>query len=105
MNTKTSVVFGTITIAAAVLLFAAGPAVANHKAWAYGCGGGWRHHFYSGFGNGPYSSGGSGGNGPYNVGYGGNGPYSSGGSGGNGPYNVGYGGNGPYSSGGSGGWY
>lgn len=80
MNTKTSVVFGTITIAAAVLLFAAGPAVATHKAWAYGCGGGWRHHFYSG--NGPYSSGGSGGNGPYNVGYGGNGPNSSGGSGG-----------------------
>jgi hypothetical protein len=94
MNTKTSVVFGIITIAAAVLLFAAGPVVATYQAWACGFGGwGMRPHFYGGFGNGPYSSGGNGGNGPY----------SSGGNGGNGPYSVGYGGNGPYSSGGNGG--
>jgi len=83
MNTKTSVVFGIITIAAAVLLFAAGPVVATFQAWACGFGGwGMRPHFYGGFGNGPYSSGGYGGNGPYSVGYGGNGPYTSGGYGG-----------------------
>jgi hypothetical protein len=85
MNTKTSVVFGIITIAAAVLLFAAGSVVATYQAWACGgWGGGWRPHFYGGFGNGPSSSVGYGGNGPSSsVGYGGNGPSSS----------VGYGGN------------
>jgi len=85
LNTKTSVEFNIITIAAAVLLFAAGPLVATYQAWACGFGGwggGWRPHFYGGFGNGPYS-GGYGGNGPYSGGYGGNGPYS-GGYGGNG---------------------
>jgi hypothetical protein len=39
MDTKTSVVFGIIAIAVAVLLFAAGPIVSTHQALA--CGGGW----------------------------------------------------------------
>ncbi|MGB8933506.1 MAG: hypothetical protein WCC17_00195 [Candidatus Nitrosopolaris sp.] len=38
MNTKTSVVFSIIAIAAAVLLFAAGPVVSTHQAWAWGGG-------------------------------------------------------------------
>jgi hypothetical protein len=38
MNTKTSVVFSIIAIAAAVLLFAAGPVVATHQALAWGGG-------------------------------------------------------------------
>ncbi len=38
MNTKTSVVFSIIAIAAAVLLFAAGPVVATHQVWAWGGG-------------------------------------------------------------------
>ena len=42
MNTKTSVVFGIIAVAAAVLLFAAGPIVSTHQALAWGGGfGGW----------------------------------------------------------------
>ncbi len=93
MNTRISTVLAITGIIAAILLFADGPIVTT-QAWAYGfggCGGGWRHHFYGGFGNGPYN-GGNGGNGPYN-----------GGNGGNGPYNGGNGGNGPYSGGG--GWY
>jgi hypothetical protein len=40
MNTKTSVVFGIIAVAAAVLLFAAGPIVSTHQALAWGGGGG-----------------------------------------------------------------
>ncbi|MGB6532491.1 MAG: hypothetical protein WBF33_30700 [Candidatus Nitrosopolaris sp.] len=35
---KTSVVFSIIAIAAAVLLFAAGPVVSTHQAWAWGGG-------------------------------------------------------------------
>ena len=38
MNTKTSVVFGIIAVAAAVLLFAAGPIVSTHQALAWGGG-------------------------------------------------------------------
>jgi len=47
MNTKTSVVFGIIAVAAAVLLFAAGPIVSTHQAlaWVGGWGGG-----FGGFG-------------------------------------------------------
>ncbi|HXX95631.1 MAG TPA: hypothetical protein VEL11_00755 [Candidatus Bathyarchaeia archaeon] len=42
MNTKTSVVFSIIAVAAAVLLFAAGPIVSTHQALAWGGGfGGW----------------------------------------------------------------
>ncbi|MGB8936645.1 MAG: hypothetical protein WCC17_16250 [Candidatus Nitrosopolaris sp.] len=66
MHTKTSIVFGIIAIASAVL-FAVGPA--THQAWACGfggcgCGGscstfgGWGTYTYGGFG---VSSGGSGG--------------------------------------------
>ena len=65
MHTKTSLVFGIIAIAAAILLFAAGPA--THQVWACGgggcgCGGscftfgGWGTYTYGGFG---VSSGGS----------------------------------------------
>jgi hypothetical protein len=70
MNTKTSIVFNIITIAAAVLLFAAGPVVATHQAWACGFGG-WRPHFYGGYGG--YSNNGfGGGSGGYsNNGFGG----------------------------------
>jgi hypothetical protein len=38
MNTKTSVVFSIIAVAAAVLLFAAGPIVSTHQALAWGGG-------------------------------------------------------------------
>jgi hypothetical protein len=46
MNARTNIVFSIIAIAAAVLLFAAGPIVATHQAHAFGgwggCGGwGW----------------------------------------------------------------
>jgi hypothetical protein len=44
MNTKISVVFSIVAIAAAVLLFAAGPVVSTHQAYAQfwgGWGGGW----------------------------------------------------------------
>ena len=43
MNTRISVVFSTIAIVAAVLLFAAGPIVSTHQAlaWGGGWGGGW----------------------------------------------------------------
>jgi len=41
MNIKTDVVFGIIAIAAAVILFAAGPLVATHQAHAQFWGGGW----------------------------------------------------------------
>ncbi|MGA9149673.1 MAG: hypothetical protein WBZ36_03765 [Candidatus Nitrosopolaris sp.] len=52
MNTKKSMVFSIITIAAAVSLFAAGPVVATYQAWACGFGG-WRPHFYGGYGGYP----------------------------------------------------
>jgi hypothetical protein len=39
MNTKISVMFSMIAIVAAVLLFAAGPLVTTHQAYAWG--GGW----------------------------------------------------------------
>jgi hypothetical protein len=45
MNTKTSVVFSIIAVAAAVLLFAAGPIVSTHQALAWGGYGG-----FGGFG-------------------------------------------------------
>jgi hypothetical protein len=45
MNTKTSVVFSIIAIAAAVLLFAAAPIVSTHQALAWGGFGG-----FGGFG-------------------------------------------------------
>jgi hypothetical protein len=52
MNMKTSIVFSSITIAAAAaLLFAAGPVVATHQAWACGWGGGWRPYSYGGWGS------------------------------------------------------
>jgi len=41
MNIKTNVVFSIIAIAAAVILFAAGPLVATHQAHAQWWGGGW----------------------------------------------------------------
>jgi hypothetical protein len=41
MNIKTNVVFGIIALAAAVILFAAGPLVATHQAHAQFWGGGW----------------------------------------------------------------
>ncbi len=55
MNTKISVVFSIIAIAAAVLLFAAGPLVTTHQAYACGWGGGcftyggWSIYSYGGF--------------------------------------------------------
>jgi hypothetical protein len=49
MHTKTGIVFSIITIAAAVLLFAAGPVVAIHQAFAYGHGG-FGHGGYGGNG-------------------------------------------------------
>jgi len=58
MHTKISVVFSIIALAAAVLLFAAGPVVANHQAyacwgggWGGGCitYGGWGTYSYGGF--------------------------------------------------------
>lgn len=59
MHTKTSVVISIIALAAAVLLFAAGPIVANHQAWACGGGwGGWGCYTYGGWGS--YSYGGFG---------------------------------------------
>ncbi|MGC2569888.1 MAG: hypothetical protein WA364_00135 [Candidatus Nitrosopolaris sp.] len=59
MDTKKSLVFGIIAIAAAILLFAAGPAM--HQVWACGSGscgcggscftfGGWGTYTYGGFG-------------------------------------------------------
>ena len=45
MDTKTSVMFSTISIVAAVLLFAAGRIVATYQAWA--CGG--VAGYYAGF--------------------------------------------------------
>jgi hypothetical protein len=74
MHTKTGIVFGIVTIAAAVLLFAAGPVVAFHQAWACGFGG-WRPHFYGGY---PAYSGGSGGYPAYSGGSGGYPAYSGG---------------------------
>jgi hypothetical protein len=68
MHTKTSIVFSIITIAAAVLLFAAGPVIATHQVWACGFGG-WRPHFYGGYPAG-YSNNGMGG---YPAGYSNNG--------------------------------
>jgi hypothetical protein len=47
MNTKTSIVFSIIAVAAAVLLFAAGPIVSTHQAMAWGGFGG-----FGGFGGG-----------------------------------------------------
>jgi hypothetical protein len=38
MNTKTGVMFSIIAVAAAVLLFAAGPIVSTHQALAWGGG-------------------------------------------------------------------
>lgn len=62
MNTKTGVAFSIIAIVAAVLLFAAGPIVSPHQAWAcggyYGCGCGGGGYGYGGTGF--YSYGGSG---------------------------------------------
>jgi hypothetical protein len=64
MDTKISIVFSFIAIAAAVLLFSAGPLVATHQAFAYGHGGygGYGHGGYGGYGpsmapcgGGPYS--------------------------------------------------
>ena len=50
MNTKTSVVFGIIAVAAAVLLFAAGPIVSTHQALAWGGGFGGGFGGFGGFG-------------------------------------------------------
>jgi hypothetical protein len=36
MDTKISLVFGIIGVVAAILVFAAGPIVAPHQAWAWG---------------------------------------------------------------------
>ena len=86
MDTKISIVFSFIAIAAAVLLFAAGPLVATHQVFAYGHGG------YGGYG---YGHGGYGGYGYGHGGYGGYG-YGGYGNGGNGPSMAPCGG-GPYS--------
>ncbi|MGC2682710.1 MAG: hypothetical protein WA323_12650 [Candidatus Nitrosopolaris sp.] len=40
MNTKTTVMFSIVAIAAVLVLFAAGPLVTTHQAYAWG-GGGW----------------------------------------------------------------
>jgi hypothetical protein len=56
MDTKTSLVFGIIAVAAAVLLFAAIPGVTTHQAWA--CGGWWGGGCFSYGGWGTYSYGG-----------------------------------------------
>jgi hypothetical protein len=61
MHTKTSVVLSIIALVAGVLLFAAGPIAANHKAWAcggWGGWGGWGCYTYGGWGS--YSYGGFG---------------------------------------------
>jgi len=55
MNAKISMVFSIVAIAAAVLLFAAGPLVTTHQAnacWGGGCFtyGGWGTYTYGGFG-------------------------------------------------------
>ena len=62
MNTRLILVFGVISVVAAILLFAAVPIVATHQAWAcdgWGGGcftyGGWGTYTYGGFG---FSSGG-----------------------------------------------
>ncbi|MGB6592157.1 MAG: hypothetical protein WBE68_11685 [Candidatus Nitrosopolaris sp.] len=84
MDTKISIVFSFIAIAAAVLLFAAGPLVATYQVFAYGHGG------YGGYGHGGYGGYGGYGNGG-NGGYGG---YGNGGNGhsmapcGGGPYSI-----------------
>jgi len=57
MNTRLLFVFGIIGVVAAILLFAAGPIIATHRAWACGgwnggcftCGG-WGTYTYGGFG-------------------------------------------------------
>ena len=56
MDTKTSLVFGIIAVAAAVLLFAAIPGVTTHQAWA--CGGWWGGGCFTYGGWGTYSYGG-----------------------------------------------
>jgi len=67
MNTRLLLVFGIVSVVAAILLFAAGPLIATYQAFAYGHGG------YGGYGHGGY--GGYGGNGPSMAPCGG-GPYS-----------------------------
>jgi hypothetical protein len=82
MDTKISIVFSSIAIAAAVLLFPAGPLVTTYQAFAYGHGGygGYGHGGYGGYGG--YGHGGYGGYG----GYGGNGPSMA--PCGGGPYSI-----------------
>jgi hypothetical protein len=46
MNSKTTVTFGTIAIAAVALLFASGPITGNQQAFAYYYGGYDFHHPY-----------------------------------------------------------
>jgi hypothetical protein len=75
MDTKISIVFSFIAIAAAVLLFAACPLVATQQAFAYGHGGygGYGHGGYGGYGHGGYGGYGHGpsmapcGGGPYSI--------------------------------------
>jgi uncharacterized membrane protein YgcG len=92
MDSKTSITFSTMAIAAVAILFALGPIIVN-QAFAYGgvvgyCSYGGvvgygsytgyvgyhhhhhhhHHHYYGG--NGPYGGGYGGGNGPYGGGYG-----------------------------------
>ncbi|MGB6527769.1 MAG: hypothetical protein WBF33_06645 [Candidatus Nitrosopolaris sp.] len=74
MDTKISIVFSFIAIAAAVLLFAAGPLVATYQVFAYGHGGyGNGGYGNGGYGNGGYGNGGNGhsmapcGGGPYSI--------------------------------------
>jgi hypothetical protein len=76
MDTKISIVFSSIAIAAAVLLFPAGPLVTTYQAFAYGHGGyGHGGYGYGGYGYGGYGHGGYGGYGPSMAPCGG-GPYS-----------------------------
>ena len=97
MDSKTTITFSTMAIAAVAILFALGPIIVN-QAFAYGGVVGYgsyggvvgygsytgyvgyhhhhhhhHHHYYGGYG--PYGGGYSGGNGPYG---GGNGPYGGG---------------------------
>ena len=62
MNTRLLLVFGTIGVVAAILLFAAGPIVASHQALAWGSDCGWGGcggvYFYGGSGFYTYSGGG-----------------------------------------------
>jgi hypothetical protein len=46
MNSKTTITFGTMAIAAVALLFASGPIVGNQQAFAYYYGGYGYHHFF-----------------------------------------------------------